>query len=70
MPQKVIDAVPDWLEQERMKWLRFELITTDRKQIEMLNEILDRASLTRYELAVIVASLRVRSGFSLGDFDT
>lgn len=70
MPQKEKDAVPAWLEQERMKWLRFELITTDRKQIEMLNEILDRASLTRYELAVIVASLRVRSGFSLGDFDT
>lgn len=70
VPQKEKDAVPAWLEQERTKWLRFELVATDRGQIEMLNVILDRVALTRHELAVIVASLRVRPGFSLDDFDT
>ena len=62
-------TAPAWLEQERRKWLRFELVTDDRGQIAELNAALDRARLTRRELAVIVASLRVRSGFELKDFD-
>lgn len=70
MAQKEKDAAPAWLERERAKWLRFELVATDRLQIELLNAILDKTNLTRYELAVIVASLRVRPGFSLDDFGT
>ena len=62
-------TAPAWLEQERRKWLRFELVTDDRGQIAELNAALDRARLTRRELAVIVASLRVRPGFELKDFD-
>ena len=62
-------STPAWLEQERRKWLRFELVTDDRSQIEELNAVLAKARLTRRELAVIVASLRVRPGFVLKDFD-
>lgn len=50
--------------------MRFELITDDPEQIKQLNRILDRTDLSRYELAVIVASLRVRPEFSLKDFET
>lgn len=52
------------------RWMRFELITDDPEQIKQLNRILDRTDLSRYELAVIVASLRVRPEFSLKDFET
>ena len=62
-------SAPAWLEQERRKWRRFELMTDDRSQVEELNAVLDKARLTRRELAVIVASLRVRPGFGLKDFD-
>lgn len=62
-------SAPAWLEQERRKWRRFELVTDDRSQVEELNAVLDEARLTRRELAVIVASLRVRPGFGLKDFD-
>jgi len=62
-------SAPAWLEQERRKWRRFELVTDDRSQVEELNAVLDKARLTRRELAVIVASLRVRPGFALKDFD-
>ena len=62
--------MPDsWLEKEKAKWRRFKLITEDRRQIEELNEILRRAKLTHKELAIIVATLRVRPGLSLEDFD-
>lgn len=64
------ETAPAWLEQERRKWLRFELVTDDQIQIAELNAVLDKARLTRRELAVIVASLRVRPGFVLKDFDT
>ena len=62
-------SAPAWLEQERRKWLRFELVTDDQRQIEELNSVLNKAHLTRQELAVIVASLRVLPGFALKDFD-
>lgn len=62
-------SAPAWLEQERRKWRRFELVTDDRSQVEELNAVLDEAHLTRRGLAVIVASLRVRPGFGLKDFD-
>lgn len=62
-------TAPAWLEQERSKWRRFELVTEDRDQITELNAVLDKARLTRRDLAVIVASLRVRPGFGLKDFD-
>ena len=62
-------SAPAWLEQERRKWRRFELVTDDRSQVEELNAVLDKVRLTRRELAVIVASLRVRPGFALKDFD-
>lgn len=68
-------ALPTMTEQEREelkaeqnKWRRFELVTADLDQIHQLNDILGRGNLDRYELAVIVASLRVRPGFSLEDF--
>ena len=57
-----------WLEQEREKWRRFELTATDRAQIDELNAVLAKSCLTRRELAVIVASLRLRPGFTLDDF--
>lgn len=56
------------LKAEQNKWRRFELVTADLDQIHQLNDILGRGNLDRYELAVIVASLRVRPGFSLEDF--
>lgn len=62
------ETAPAWLEQERSKWRRFELVATDPDQIYALNKIMEAKKLTRYELAVIVASLRVRPGFSLSDF--
>lgn len=62
------ETAPAWLEQEREKWRRFELVATDPSQIYALNKIMEAKKLTRYELAVIVSSLRVRHGFSLADF--
>ncbi len=62
-------ANPGWLAREQGKWRRFELVTTDINQIYALNTILDRLKLSRYELAVILLSLRVRPGFDLEDFD-
>lgn len=56
------------LKREQNKWWRFELIATDIDQVRQLNNVLDKYELTRYELAVIVASLRVRPGFALEDF--
>lgn len=56
------------LKAEQNKWRRFELVTADLDQIHQLNDILGRGNLDRYELAVIVASLRVRPEFSLEDF--
>lgn len=64
------ETVPAWLEQERSKWYRFELTATRPEQVYALNSILEKTKLSRYELAVIVASLRVRPGFSLEDFCT
>ncbi len=49
-------------------WLRFELIAPEEIKDEFY-EILERYPLNRRELAVLVSSLRVRSGFSLSDFD-
>ncbi len=63
------NANPGWLAREQGKWRRFELVTTDINQIYALHSILDRLKLSRYELAVILLSLRVRSEFDLEDFD-
>lgn len=63
-------TAPDWLDQERSKWLRFELTTNNPAQVKELDAVLERAHLSRRELAVIVASLRVRPEFALKDFDT
>lgn len=60
--------IPDWLKAERNKWRRFELTATDRAQIDELNAVLAKFDLTRRELAVIVASLRLHPDFTLDDF--
>lgn len=67
-PDKTV--VLDLVEQERQKWMRFELITDDAAQVKEFQDVMKRIKPTRRELAVIVASLRVRPGFSLEDFDT
>ena len=51
------------------EWRRFELTTNDPRQIRELDRLLDRLKLTRYELALIVISLRARPEFELKDFD-
>ena len=60
--------VPNWLETEQEKWRRFELIVTDKAQMDELNEALRSGNFTRRELALIVTSLRLRPEFSLDDF--
>lgn len=56
--------------QERMTWRRFELLETDPEVICELEKTLRRAKLSRYELALIVKSLRVRPELGLEDFRT
>ncbi len=56
--------------QELQKWRRFEVVTQNCAQINELNGVLARHQLTRWELAVILATLRIRSEFPLKDFDT
>lgn len=63
-------TAPDSINREQNIWRRFEATTEDKSQIQELEAILDRVNLTRRELAVIVATLRVRPEFSLADFDT
>ena len=60
--------IPDWLKAERNKWRPFELTCEDKSQVGELNDILTRHDLTRRELAVILASLRIRPEFTLDDF--
>ena len=60
--------IPAWLELERGKWRRFELTAEDFTQIAELNAIIERHGLSRRELAVITASLRIRPEFTLADF--
>ena len=61
--------VPAWLERKRNAWRRFELTSEDIAQIALMEAILERHNLSRFELAVIVATLRVRPEFSFADFD-
>lgn len=56
--------------QERMTWRRFELLENDPEVICELEKTLRRAKLSRYELALIVKSLRVRPELGLEDFRT
>lgn len=67
-PESDTENVPAWLKAERDKWRRFELTATDRAQIDELNAVLAKFDLTRRELAVIVASLRLHPDFTLDDF--
>lgn len=60
--------VPDWLRRERDRWRRFELVADDWKQIRLLNKIFTKHNLTGHEIAVILSSIRIRTGFSLEDF--
>ena len=69
-PESDTENVPAWLKAERDKWRRFELTSEDKSQVGELNDILTRHDLTRRELAVILACLRVRPEFSLADFRT
>lgn len=56
---------------QKNEWRRFELcFAEDSRENKELNQLLARLKLTRHELALIVLGLRVRSGFSLEDFDT
>ena len=64
------NAASTYLEQERQKWRRFELLTEDPAQVAEFQAVVDRHHLTRRELAVITATLRVRSEFALANFDT
>ena len=57
-----------WLEQARARWRRFELTATDIGQVGELNRIIKGHGLTRRDLAVITASLRLRPEFTLDDF--
>lgn len=57
-------------ERGKMNFRRFELIEKDPARIEELEAILNRAELSRYELALIVTALRVRPEYCLGDFRT
>lgn len=67
-PESDAENVPAWLKTEREKWRRFELTSEDKSQVDELNDILTRHDLTRRELAVILASLRVCPEFTLADF--
>ena len=44
------------------------MTATDKAQVDELNSVLKRRNLSRRELAVIVASLRIRPEFTLDDF--
>lgn len=70
--EKTPAAVPQGLglNEQSLLWHRFELTTSDPKQIEDLEQLLFRLNLKRSELALIVLSLRVRPEFALRDFDT
>lgn len=67
-PESDTENVPVWLKAEREKWRRFELTSEDKSQVDELNDILTQHDLTRRELAVILASLRIRPEFTLDDF--
>lgn len=60
---------PSWLVKEQEKWRRFELTTSNAAQVYALNSLLDRLNLSRFELALLLTSLRVRPEFGLEDFD-
>lgn len=53
-----------------MNFRRFELIEKDPTRLNELEAILNRAELSRYELALIVIALRVRPEYCLDDFRT
>ncbi len=53
----------------KAEWRRFEVITEDDKQVAQLEALLESKQITRRELALILFSLRVRSGFRPADFD-
>lgn len=53
-----------------MNFRRFELIEKDPTRLNELEAILNRAELSRYELALIVTALRVRPEYCLDDFRT
>lgn len=57
-------------EVERMDFRRFELIEKDPARLNELETIINRAGLSRYELALIVTALRVRPEYRLDDFRT
>lgn len=57
-------------EVKHMEFRRFELVEKDPARIEELDAILNRAGLSRYELALIVTALRVRPEYRLDDFRT
>lgn len=71
-----INPCPNWStepveeDQGNRSWRRFELHFTAGPERDELYRLLDRLRLSRRELALIVLGLRVRPGFSLGDFDT
>ncbi|MGM9609856.1 MAG: hypothetical protein ACI3XE_06510 [Eubacteriales bacterium] len=51
-----------------MEWWRFDLLTDNEDAIKELEDILQRRKITRYELAVIVASLRIAPELSAEAF--
>lgn len=53
---------------EEMLWRRFDLCFDDGPEKDELYRLLDRLKLSRRELALIVAGLRIRAEFSLEDF--
>ena len=67
-PESDTENIPAWLKAEREKWRRFELTAEDFTQIAELNAIIERHGLSRRELAVITASLRLRPEFTFADF--
>ena len=54
----------------KTEWSRFELITEDEERIAALDALLDQKQLSRWELAIILLSLRVRPGISEAAFGT
>lgn len=74
--RKEVNPCPNWSaepveeDQGNRSWHRFELHFTAGPERDELYRLLDRLRLSRRELALIVLGLRVRPGFSLGDFDT
>lgn len=51
------------------EWRRLELVTTDETQIRELYAILAKYKIKHYDLAVILASLRIRPCCELKDFE-